>query len=59
MSAEERISVTHPAFIDGYMAGTDDPGYTTATQPAIVENPHPVGTTEHRHYEAGYRAAIR
>lgn len=53
-----RIVTTHPAFTAGYMAGCDDPGFSTATQPAKIENPHPAGTLEHAHYAAGYWQAI-
>lgn len=54
-----RISVGHPKYVEGYLAGMEDPGYATATQPKTITNPYAEATEESENYEAGYRQAIR
>ena len=54
----KQISVTNPSFQEGYMAGMNDPGFITATQPEKINNPYPDKSMDAENYEAGYRAAI-
>lgn len=57
--SEAEIDVTTGAFLDGYLAGCDDPGFVTATVPEMISNPYPEGTADHANYKAGYITAIQ
>lgn len=53
-----RINMAHPAFIEGYHAGADDPGFLSKTVPASIPNKFPPGSDEYVLFEAGFKTAI-
>lgn len=55
---EGKVSAAHSKFTEGYMAGMDDPGMTTATLPDKIEVPYEEGSEDAMNYEAGYISAI-